>query len=690
MHKNYFLLLYCATSFFLVQANENLQKQPDVPEWRPIDYADIENMTLDSLRIAALYQGAEKEDEYQSYRIALDRLKKLPFVVMNHEARVNRTPGMLLRELRETEILTSKTPNYRSQDIRTAFNAIDRTVLPIGKIELELMISNPTSDAHELRTRQTIIQEFTENLKLLETATILLDQLKPVVASSLQFLDATEKNAATLKKYYFQNHWYTPAKITAALNKNSVLLDICNRYEWMPNLVKNYAATVGIGYSTGVVTATIIGFLDGSITLNTIGQHVTTLRQRLANALHELQQDRITKNVAIATPFIYCIPYRAYYSSQATQQRTHDLTAVQESLTDLQKLFILTKQIQQLIAQNSTLSTLLPCSTILTQFPNSDEADIKLDNLEQAVNSSSFTSKGLSWSPFDPRQGRTLQAHTVSNDQSTQTDIVKLLRALGQLDAYVSIAKLFKEFESKRVSYCFPTFYDQKTRTIEMNAGWNPIIDPAHAVANDMMIGEEHGTRNVNLTGSNGGGKSTFTTGIFRNLWLAQSIGIAPSKKLSFTPYDNLMTIFNIGDQPGRRSTSQSEAYWLAQAVTLAKKSSPENSAFIAGDEIPKGISPKLIEQLRDRAIKEILKHPDTTLFMAFNPNEESYAEKETCKGLTDYKIESNPDGTPTHKVTLGRNKVNTAVHVFNTEFEKEGHGKNFFGSDLRSPEKSL
>ena len=58
-----------------------------------------------------------------------------------------------MHESCENEIIAGRMIARRGQEARTIIKNVDRTSLPTGKIELERMLSNPTTDIQELKTR---------------------------------------------------------------------------------------------------------------------------------------------------------------------------------------------------------------------------------------------------------------------------------------------------------------------------------------------------------------------------------------------------------------------------------------------------------------------------------------------------------------------------------------------------------
>ncbi len=163
------------------------------------------------------------------------------------------------------------------------------------------------------------------------------------------------------------------------------------------------------------------------------------------------------------------------------------------------------------------------------------------------------------------------------------------LYALGEIDAYMSIARLYKESQDRPVIYSFASFIDDsKTPVIFARDLWNPFIDPNRAVPNTIELGTENAKRNMILTGPNEGGKSTFIKGMAISIILSQSLGILPAKEARLTPFDYVATYLNVTDDDGKslfEAQAQRAKYILDQIENL----DTEALAFVVLDEMFNG-----------------------------------------------------------------------------------------------------
>jgi DNA mismatch repair ATPase MutS len=147
-------------------------------------------------------------------------------------------------------------------------------------------------------------------------------------------------------------------------------------------------------------------------------------------------------------------------------------------------------------------------------------------------------------------------------------DYVEFINIVGELDAQLSIAKLYKEGLSQRVGFCFPEFItDGQVPVLSATECWNPMIAADKVVANSMCLsGDNSGHRCVVITGPNAGGKSTITKSFVLAAIMAQSLGIAPAREMQLTPFNGIMTYLNITDD-----IAAGESHYMA-GVNRAKK----------------------------------------------------------------------------------------------------------------------
>lgn len=192
---------------------------------------------------------------------------------------------------------------------------------------------------------------------------------------------------------------------------------------------------------------------------------------------------------------------------------------------------------------------------------------------------------------FFRNQGRILLAFRLFYQVKEKLEPVLL--ALAEIDAHLSIARLYKEYQNERVHFCFVEYKKEPPVTVLMKHFWNPFIDKNVVVANDLAL-QGPDQRNMVITGPNAGGKSTLIKAIAINLILAQSLCIAACDSLVLTPFYAIGTYLNVVDNLAvGNSLFKAQVLRAQQMVDLVEKTPPNSLSFIALDEMFNGTSAK-------------------------------------------------------------------------------------------------
>lgn len=125
------------------------------------------------------------------------------------------------------------------------------------------------------------------------------------------------------------------------------------------------------------------------------------------------------------------------------------------------------------------------------------------------------------------------------------------LHVIGQLDAYLAIARLMRTHKDHPVKYCYTQYTDTDNAQIEAIDFWHPSLPPEKAVANSLQMGMADAPRGLVLTGVNEGGKSTAMRALALGLVLGQTFGIAPARRFVFTPFSIIRMSMNTVDDLG-------------------------------------------------------------------------------------------------------------------------------------------
>jgi hypothetical protein len=167
-----------------------------------------------------------------------------------------------------------------------------------------------------------------------------------------------------------------------------------------------------------------------------------------------------------------------------------------------------------------------------------------------------------------------------------------IISAIGEVDAYLTIAKILKNNPSH---WSFAHFVESTEPSIALQGFWNPFLDPAIVVKNDLFLGKIYENAHIVITGPNSGGKSTALKALALSIVLGQSIGIAPASKVELTAFSHLALYMNISDSiVDKESRFQKEGRQaFAHGDLIRSMSDQQKLSFAIFDEIFSGTSPE-------------------------------------------------------------------------------------------------
>src|SRR4030095_1187038 len=240
------------------------------------------------------------------------------------------------------------------------------------------------------------------------------------------------------------------------------------------------------------------------------------------------------------------------------------------------------RHIVKLACQNKELAALPMIVNLKNAFLQlSQDSDMR--HLFDLLSTNTFKGEAS----FFAYKGRVLSAYKLMHELKHK--LTPLIAAVGELDAQMSIARLYKEFQDQRVTFCFPTCIDEHiTPSIEAVGFWNPVIDADRVIANTLSLGDMYNhCKNIAVSGPNAGGKTTITVrGLPICIILAQSLGIAPAQSLTFTPFKKIITYLNITDDLAQGNSKFTAGVERAlQVLDSARQSTSDSFALVAVDE---------------------------------------------------------------------------------------------------------
>lgn len=268
---------------------------------------------------------------------------------------------------------------------------------------------------------------------------------------------------------------------------------------------------------------------------------------------------------------------------QYTHEKNIGLSAALEAAESLQQLIN-----EYPILQNAFVSS-KELNSLEAETTHNDEL-VKLISLLKHNN----TQKEISmfWD-----SGHALMAHKLIENDNQKETFTGITEIIGEVDACLSIAKLYKEYNNERAKYCFGKIIDQKNPQFRLKGMWYPLLNAKNAVTNDFAMGGDSKPHGV-ITGSNTAGKST--SGLkspLVALWFLHSLGIAPAETCESSRIHTFGSYLHVVDDPASgKSAFKAELDRVGDMVEEIEKLPKDKHAFIVLDELFRGTAPEPAE----------------------------------------------------------------------------------------------
>jgi hypothetical protein len=264
-------------------------------------------------------------------------------------------------------------------------------------------------------------------------------------------------------------------------------------------------------------------------------------------------------------------------------------------------------------------------------------------------------------------------------------DCVEMLVAIGEIDALMSLAKLYKYSAASKNSWSFaqfesaePDFEEQaappawyNTTSLNMNSCfgqsddepfmqlddfWNPLLNHEIAVANTITLGGIQ-PRAIIITGINKGGKSTNMKGMALNALCAQATGLAPANLYIATPFTKILTYCNPDDDIAQGvshfEAGEQRALHIYKTVAQLKH---DQHALCMLDEAYDGTHPAVSAAATKTLIQHLGYNPHVICITTTHlPEVTKLAEEQNGSYFANYHVAStlHPDKTITYTYQL-------------------------------------
>lgn len=226
-------------------------------------------------------------------------------------------------------------------------------------------------------------------------------------------------------------------------------------------------------------------------------------------------------------------------SSIASVRNTSaSITALHQHLKNIKSLLNDAERLGRLIKDKNNLLALRYKQSLNIKNNPNNSAEFK--ELLKELATTTFDQECSTW--FYSR-GRVLRVHDLL--KKTKNELSACLRAIGEIDAFLSIATMIKSSTNSTTPWTFVELEQSDKPLAIFNNCWCPLIASNEIVSNDLDFGADDSANKILLTGPNGGGKSAIIKSLGISTFCAQSWGVVPASYGRMTPFDELATCFH-------------------------------------------------------------------------------------------------------------------------------------------------
>lgn len=417
----------------------------------------------------------------------------------------------------------------------------------VGKSSFIQLITQPINSSKIIKERQSLIKALVEDKKLLNKCSEQLEIFKQAESSLLEFFKPQDDvKKELINKLYFK---------LGFMNSSSKMLGFFTRISYiMRSLV--------VALYTGALGA-----------INLVPPQNFNIPEGKALIVR-----------AFYSPFLL---FTDLFIISDMRMNSLIMNYLQKQLINVSQCMRAAEKLALLLEDKAIPENLENLLIRSEKYPKNDQCQRLVD----ALFTNTFAS---STSSIFSHLGRILSTYKVMENADAIKELNLMLNAVGELDAYVCIAKKIKECKDAPVHYSFVNFIEeQKTPVIIGTKAWNPFVPTNKAVPNDFKLSKESG-QNFIMTGPNKGGKSTFMKQVWLNLLLAHTFGIAAADSFSCTPFKLLLAHLNENDAAGAGvSHFQSQCIKAKELLNKARSLKDGEFSFALLDEIFSGTSPE-------------------------------------------------------------------------------------------------
>lgn len=621
--KVFLLSLLIVAQFQLVMAATSTNAKKGAISYKEVGDSYVSSFGLIAAPVAQAHDEAKKAD-FNPIKLTKQEKRGLIFEIMGtHEVIGNENPAVD-DAMRVTLADLDAYYGAGKSAQETLMNTINNTITGFGDAQLAFLFSIQVKELDKLKARQALVKAFAENPELAARVEQILAQVKQAESGFLSYWRTIDPVTQKLI-----NDLYFSKSMLKRFNNSRVGLEFLTRsgnlgtvYQLTNDMVLffglNYvmakiaaqasqqmslkgpdgsplvvdSSLKGVAKSTYQSVKSFFNPYDYYAQVKNVKPQIEQtssilelqgnppMTAEMKSVMEKMGYGLIGAQGAIA---IGMLTYKYFTAKKALEQAAltkNSINYLQTKLIDVATIVNACKAINKLGQQEPEVAQgVLSFAAFEQLLHGNDNADFK--ELVDLLQTNTFRGEAS----FFSLSGKVLAANQLMIQEKNQ--FVSALQALGELDACLSMAKLYNKMKAERVNYCFVNFVEKDKPYVKAVNFWNPFVNAQKVVTNSLELGQGADASKVILTGSNTGGKSTILKALMIDLLMAGTFGIAPAQELTMTQFTFIGSYLRVNDDTASGESKFKAEVLRAKMLTEALASLQTNEfAFIVMDEL--------------------------------------------------------------------------------------------------------
>lgn len=591
--------------------------------------------------------------------------QKLVFTIFDHVH--GNTHGSsyspLDRVAHDLNLFAYQSKKVKDQD-KSLFAAINRTSTVFGEVFLAHQLANPISDITELSRRQKIVKALVDDEKFFNKVESLVQQLKDNQENILKNYVPLEQ---TIQYIIDQEYWHG-TNIRSKLFKPSNTRPYMNEFlDRLSTMIDVYIFGKGVYRGYELIKTRNEGSLSNAENVS-----LALKAENVSSALNAENLSLVFLAIGIVD-YLKSLSLKLLGFGQEVVERRQEI-----GKKTYERMFATTKGLAVLAKNTEHITRMMHTQAgVMLQhsLPAHKDLGKEYEQLCDLLENSPFQNAGYERSFWNLDHGRLRAAYYLA--QQYKPDFIKHMQVIGELDAYLSIAKLYKEHQKEgKAHYSFVDFVQEDAPSFKAQGFWNPMLAADKAVTNSLTMGG-NGPRVITVTGSNTGGKSTIVSnGLALMVMLAQTLGIAPVESLKMRPFDYIATFMKVEEDIVDGNSRYHAEIKAAAKIQKDLRALPENAtAAIFVDEAFTGTN----EQSGSKALysfaSDLISNKKVLASIVTHYKNLTLLEQKGIGECKNYRVDVSVNGNDIkrpYKLEPGVSEVNIADKLYRDEQKNE------------------